>query len=116
MGEEFPPQHLQKSRSTYIFCAVFDRENPSYLAAELDMADFDVRVIQYFIKTYSKINMAILSREGMKELQLLTYREFKYLRMNYRFQKITVFHRMSFRLCLTYNLRGAQHILYAMLP
>ena len=35
--------------------------------------------------------------------------------MNYRFEKIVIFHCMNFRKRLTYNLRGTWHTLYAML-
>ena len=39
-----------------------------------------------------------------------------YLRKNYGFEKLTIFHCMNFRQNLTYNSRGAWHTLYAMLP
>ena len=42
-------------------------------------------------------------------------RELNYLRMNYRFKKITLFHCMSFRY-LTYNSRVAWCTVHAMLP
>ena len=38
-----------------------------------------------------------------------------YLRMNYRFEKITLCQCMNFRWHFTYNLRGAWHTLYVML-
>ena len=47
---------------------------------------------------------------------ILYNRELNYLRLNYRFEKIALFHCMNFRSNLPYDSREAWYTLYAMLP
>ena len=49
------------------------------------------------------------------KLSLTCNIELNYLRMNHKFEKITLFPHMNFRQHLTYNSRGDWHTLYAML-
>ena len=61
------------------------------------------------------INLRVVSdidvfAEEEEEVKLIN-RESCSLRMNYRFQKIALFHCMNFRLNFTYNWRGAWHSL-----